>query len=64
MIQCSSAVNSKCKAVLVLIIKLDSIKKKKKNKIFKSPKNKTTTQPFVTTKSPYLPSYSLSNLTY
>lgn len=36
----NSAVNSKCNAVLVLISKLPSMKKKKNIKVFKSPKNK------------------------
>ena len=39
-IQRSSAVSNKCKAVLVFISKLPSIKKKNINKVFKSPKNK------------------------
>lgn len=36
----SSAVNNKCKAVLVFKSRLPRIKKKKKIKVFKSPKNK------------------------
>lgn len=39
-IQSNSAVNNKCNAVFVLINKLPRIKKKKINKVFKSPKNK------------------------
>lgn len=39
-IQSNSAVSNKCRAVLVLINKLPKIKKKKINKVFKSPKNK------------------------
>jgi hypothetical protein len=39
-IQRSSAVNNKCNAVFVLINKLPRIKKKKINRVFKSPKNK------------------------
>jgi hypothetical protein len=39
-IQSNSAVNSKWRAVFVLINKLPKIKKKKINNVFKSPKNK------------------------
>jgi hypothetical protein len=39
-IHSNSAVNNKCKAVLVLINKLLKIKKKKIKSVFKSPKNK------------------------
>ena len=40
MIQSNSAVNKRCRAVLVVLKKVLNNKKKSKIKVFKSPKNK------------------------
>ena len=40
--QSNSAVNNKCKAVLVVIKNVPKIKKKRDSKVFKSPNNKTS----------------------
>ena len=39
-IHSNSAVNNKCRAVLVVIKNVPKIKKKNNNNVFKSPKNK------------------------